>query len=136
MAGRDYSHRRLADKLGLRAGMRVRVSGDVGEALIAAAEEAVEGSIRRVKDLDVLIHGVGGLREAEDIFERVRPTLSDEAAIWIVTRKKGDPRYVKQEDLMPLGRAFGLVDNKICSVDDEHSAIRFVVPRAQRGSLR
>lgn len=132
MAERDYSHRSLADKLGLQQGMRVRVTGDVGEALLIDAAERVGGSIKRTKDLDVGIFGIGSIREAEDVFGRIRPNLPDDAAIWMVTRKKGHPAYVKQEDLMPLGKSFDLVDNKVCSVDDEHSAIRFVVPKELR----
>lgn len=124
MNERDYSHRSLADKLGLKPGMRVRISGDVGDELPRSALRA---------DLDVIIEGVPSVAAVEDLFERVRPTLNDHAAIWIVTRKKGHPNYVKQEDLMPLAESFDLVDNKVCSVDEEHSAIRFIVPKQLRG---
>jgi hypothetical protein len=134
MPDADYSHRSLADKLGLRPGMRVRVSGDVGDALLEDAAERVGGSIALSKDLDVVIRGVASVGEAEDLFERLRPTLADHSAIWLVTRKKGHAKYVKQEDLIPLGKSFELVDNKICSVDDEHSAMRFVVPKELRTS--
>ncbi|MFT4048443.1 MAG: DUF3052 family protein [Solirubrobacterales bacterium] len=132
MTERDYSHRTLADKLGLKPGMRVRVSGDVGEQLPLDAAERVGGSIRRRSELDVAIIGVDSEQTAERAFESLRPTLPGHGAIWIVTRKKGHPDYVKQEDLMPLAKSFDLVDNKICSVDEEHSAIRFVVPRKLR----
>lgn len=125
MTERDYSHRTLADKLGLKPGMRVRIAGDVGDELPRSALRA---------DLDILIEGVPSVEAAEDLFERVRPTLRDDAAIWIVTRKKGHANYVKQEDLMPLAKAFDLVDNKVCSVDADHSAIRFVVPKQLRTS--
>lgn len=124
MTERDYSHRKLADKLGIKQGMRVRASGDLGDA-------AALGSAIRT-DVDLHLQGVKSLASADSFLERVRPTLADTAAIWFVTRKKGHPNYVKQEDLMPLGKAFDLVDNKICSVDDTHSAIRFVVPKRLR----
>ncbi len=134
MTERDYSHRSLADKLGLEPGMRVGVTGDVGEALLSAAAERVGGSIRRRSDLDVAIVGVGSVAEGADRLERLRARLPDHGAIWVITRKKGHPAYVKQEDLMPIGKSIGLVDNKVCAVDDEHSAIRFVVPKHLRGS--
>ena len=35
--------------------------------------------------------------------------------------------------LVPCGKQVGLIDNKTCSIDDERSGIRFVVPRALRG---
>ncbi|MBJ7353817.1 MAG: DUF3052 family protein [Thermoleophilaceae bacterium] len=125
MTERDYSHRTLADKLGIKPGMRVRISGDVGDELPRSALRA---------DLDIIIESAASVEAAEDLFERVRPTLRDDAAIWIVTRKKGHADYVKQEDLMPLAKSFDRVDNKICSVDAEHSAIRFVVPKQLRKS--
>lgn len=125
MAERDYSHRKLEDKLGIKPGMRVRIAGDVGDDLPRSALRA---------DLDIIIEGVPSVEAVEDLFEKVRPTLNDSAAIWVVTRKKGHANYVKQEDLIPLGKTFDLVDNKICSVDDHHSAIRFVVPRRLRAS--
>ena len=132
MPERDYSHRSLADKLGLKPGMRIRVSGDVGDTLRADAAERVGGSISRRSGLDMIVAGVTSVAAAEDLLERERPALADEAVIWLVTRKKGQPGYVRQEDLIPAGKAFDLVDNKICSVDDDHSAIRFVVPRELR----
>lgn len=125
MTERDYSHRTLTDKLGIRPGMRVRVAGDVGD-------ELARSNLRA--DLDIIVEGVASLGAAELLFERLRPTLNDSAAIWIVTRKKGHRDYVKQEDLMPLAKAFDLVDNKVCSIDADHSAIRFVVPKHLRTS--
>jgi hypothetical protein len=35
--------------------------------------------------------------------------------------------------LVPAGKARALIDNKTCSIDEERSGIRFVVPRALRG---
>ncbi|MBJ7459424.1 MAG: DUF3052 family protein [Thermoleophilaceae bacterium] len=125
MTERDYSHRKLTDKLGIKPGMRVRVHGDVGDELPRSALRA---------DLDIIIESAISVRAAEELLERIRPTISDTTAVWIVTRKKGHANYVKQEDLMPLARSFDLVDNKICSIDDQHSAIRFVVPKDLRTS--
>ena len=38
--------------------------------------------------------------------------------------------------LVPHGKRHGLIDNKTCSIDDERSGIRFVVPRALRKPAR
>ena len=35
--------------------------------------------------------------------------------------------------IVPYAKKVGLIDNKTCSIDDERSGIRFVVPRALRG---
>ena len=36
--------------------------------------------------------------------------------------------------LVPHAKRLGLIDNKTCSIDEERSGIRFVVPRALRRS--
>jgi hypothetical protein len=35
--------------------------------------------------------------------------------------------------LVPYAKLLGLIDNKTCSIDEERSGIRFVIPRALRG---
>jgi len=132
MAEKDYSHRSVVDKLGLKQGMRVRMTGNLGDDLKISAKARIGGSLLRSGDLDVIVRAIRSVEEAEEFVARVRPQLSGDAALWLVTRKKGDPRYVKQEDLIPVGKAHGLVDNKICSIDDERSAIRFVIPKELR----
>ena len=132
MAEKDYSHRSVVDKLGLKPGMRVRMTGNLGDDLKMAAKSRIGGSLLRSGDLDVIVRAIKSVDEAEEFISRVRPQLQGDAALWLVTRKKGDPRYVKQEDLIPLGKSFELVDNKVCSIDAERSAIRFVIPKELR----
>ena len=38
--------------------------------------------------------------------------------------------------LVPHAKRLGLIDNKTCSIDEERSGIRFVVPRSLRGNGR
>ncbi|MBF8284155.1 MAG: hypothetical protein HW378_3070, partial [Anaerolineales bacterium] len=41
---------------------------------------------------------------------------------------------LNQTDLIPLGLAAGLVDNKTCSVSENESGMRFVIRRKDRNS--
>jgi hypothetical protein len=132
MVEKNYPHRSAVDKLGLVPGMRVRMTGNLGDELKIAAKSRIGGSLLRSGDLDMIVRAVNSVEEADEFVERVRPQLSGGAALWLVTRKQGDSRYVKQEDLIPVGKAHGLVDNKICSIDAERSAMRFVIPRDRR----
>jgi hypothetical protein len=50
----------------------------------------------------------------------------------MITRKRGQDGYFNQMKLVPHAKKLGLIDNKTCSIDDERSGIRFVVPRALR----
>ena len=60
--------------------------------------------------------------------KRLRPT----GGIWLLTRKRGQPNYVDQTNLILAGPAAGAVDNKICSVSDTISAMRFVIRKVDR----
>ena len=52
--------------------------------------------------------------------------------LWILTRKRGRDGYINQMLLVPGAKERGLIDNKTCSIDEDRSGIRFVVPRALR----
>ena len=52
--------------------------------------------------------------------------------MWFITRKRGHENYLNQMTLVPHAKRLGLIDNKTCSIDEERSGIRFVVPRALR----
>lgn len=133
MTEKDYSHRSTVEKLGIEHGMRVRITGDVGDELKNAAKARLGSSLLRSGNLDLIVRAVNSIDEADEFLGRIRDEMHGRSVVWIVTRKKGDPRYVKQEDLIPLGRSHSLVDNKTCSIDDQRSGIRFVVPKEQRG---
>ena len=128
----DYSHRTTVQKLGLKAEQRVEVTGDVGAGLRRDVKEAVGRGLVRSGDLDVAVVMVESLEEAEGVLDDYRPRLRDTGALWILTRKRGHESYINQMLLVPGAKKRGLIDNKTCSIDDERSGIRFVVPRALR----
>jgi hypothetical protein len=79
---------------------------------------------------------VQSVEEAEAVFESYRPRLRDTGYLWLITPKRGQEGYVNQMLLVPGGKRRGMIDNKTCSIDDDRSGIRFVVPRALRGTTR
>jgi hypothetical protein len=129
----DYSHRTAVQKLGLKPDHRVEISGDVGSGLRRDAKEAVGRGLVRSGELDAAIVMVESLDEALRVLDEYRPRLRATGAIWILTRKRGHDSYVNQMHLVPGAKQRGLIDNKTCSIDDERSGIRFVIPRALRG---
>lgn len=133
-AANDYSHRTTIEKLGVEPGVRVEVAGDVGANLRRGVKEALGRGLVRSGDLDGAIVLVESVGEAESALARLRPRLRDEGFLWLVTRKRGHDGYVNQMDLVPAARRLELIDNKTCSIDDERSGIRFVVPRALRAA--
>jgi hypothetical protein len=132
MPDRDYSHRTTVQKLGVQPHQRVEIAGDVGPGLRRDVKETLGRGLVRSGELDGAIVLVESVEDAGAALERYRPRLRDTGYLWLITRKRGHERYVNQMSLVPAGKALGLIDNKTCSIDDERSGIRFVVPRALR----
>ena len=128
----DYSHRTVVQKLGVGPEQRVEVAGDVGTDLRRDVKEAVGRGLVRSGELDGAIVLVQSMDEATEALLRYRPRLRDTGYLWIVTRKRGHDGYLNQMSIVPHAKRLGLIDNKTCSIDEERSGIRFVVPRALR----
>jgi DUF3052 family protein len=128
----DYRHRTTIQKLGVKQGERVEIAGDVGAGLRRDAKEVLGRGLVRSGQLDgavVLVESEEGAKEA---LVRYRTRLRDTGYLWLVTWKRGHEHYLDQMALVPHAKRLGLIDNKTCSIDDERSGIRFVVPRALR----
>ena len=128
----DYSHRTAVQKLGIKPDQRVEVAGDVGAGLRRDVKEALGRGLVKSGELDAAIVSVDGLEDAERVLDEYRPRLRDSGCLWIVTRKRGHESYINQMLLVPPAKQRGLIDNKTCSIDDERSGIRFVIPRTLR----
>jgi hypothetical protein len=128
----DYSHRTAIQKLGLKPGERLEVAGDVGSGLRRDAKERLGRGLVRSGELDGAIVLVESEEDAKEALLRYRSRLRDTGYLWLVTWKRGHERYLNQMSLVPHAKRLGMIDNKTCSIDDERSGIRFVVPRALR----
>jgi DUF3052 family protein len=128
----DYSHRSTVQKLGIKADERVEVAGDVGTGLRGDVKSVTGRGLVRSGELDAAIVLVESEDDAKQVFVRYRPRLRDTGYLWMITRKRGQEGYINQMSLVPHAKKLGLIDNKTCSIDDERSGIRFVVPRALR----
>jgi len=130
---RDYSHRSTVQKLGVAPEQRVEITGDVGPGLRRDVKEALGRGLVKSGRLDGAIVLVESEDAAKEAFVRYRARLRDTGYLWMITRKRGHDKYLNQMALVPFAKRLGLIDNKTCSIDDERSGIRFVVPRALRG---
>jgi hypothetical protein len=129
---RDYSHRTVVEKLGVKPEQRVEVTGDVGAGLRRDVKEAIGRGLVKSGELDGAIVLVESEDEGKEALLRYRARLRDTGYLWVITRKRGHESYINQMSLVPHAKRLGLIDNKTCSIDEERSGIRFVVPRALR----
>ena len=118
-AHKDYSHRTLVQKLGVKAEERVEVAGDVGTGLRRDVKEAARARARalgRARRRDRA--GRVARRRARAVFSDYRPRLRDTGYLWVITRKRGHEGYLDQMRLVPYAKTVGLIDNKTCSIDE------------------
>ena len=140
MPEKDYSHRSVEEKLGIKPGCAVLVAdgaGLVSNALRAGIEAAAGRSgAEDDEPLDVAVVSVQAGDDFVEVLERWRGRLEPAGGVWLLTPKRKQPGYVDQNELIAAGPAAGLVDNKVCSVSETVSAMRFVIPKAARPGRR
>ena len=140
MPDRDYSHRDVIDKLGIKQGHAVAFShGLVGldEQLLRRVLERTGREVAQEGEpIDIVLAIVDNVAEAGAVFENWMPRLRPNGGIWLLSRKRGWPEYIDQNRLMEVGLAAGMVDNKTCSVDERTSAMRFVFRKKDRPGMK
>jgi hypothetical protein len=130
-AERDYSHRLLIDKLGVKAGQRVAVLGvesaEFLKDLSARVPEYSRGE--RIAAADLIFFSAEARGDLSRLGSLVR-SMQKNGAIWVVYPK--GQTHIREIDVIEAGRAAGLTDNKVCSFSTTHTALRFVIPVAKR----
>jgi len=136
MPDRDYTQRDVLDKLGIKPGQALAFVPPIEETypdLCRRVAERAGGPPADDEPADIALAFVNDRADPVALLRVWRARLRPNGAIWLLTPKRGQPGYVKQDDIIPVGLAAGLVDNKICSVSGETSAMRFVIRRKDRG---
>ncbi|MGI8824217.1 MAG: DUF3052 family protein [Chloroflexota bacterium] len=132
-----YRHRDVLDKLGIKPGQRVAL--DHTES--ALDEALVQGVLNRVgshepasdgEAVDLVLAAVEPSTDAAGLLIAWRVRLQPAGATWLLSRKRGQEGYVDQRRLIQAGLEARMVDNKVCSVSETTSAIRFVIRRRDR----
>ena len=140
MPEKDYSHRDVVDKLGIKPGQVVAFAEEAGAFDEDLRRRVLARSGRDPADrgevVDVVLAAADASTDAVATLNRWKRRLEPSGGIWLLTPKRGRPGYVDQRELIAAGRAAGLVDNKVCSVSDTTSAMRFVIRRADRPTTR
>ena len=138
MAEKDYSHRDVTDKLSLKPGVAVRIVGKGDKALLARVREKTGRKMISDGTLaDVILYWPKTAEEITPALVELCAAIVPNGGVWVMTAKKGrrsasGMEYLNQTDLIPLGLAAGLVDNKTCSVSESESGMRFVIRKKDR----
>jgi predicted O-methyltransferase YrrM len=132
---RDYSHRSLFEKLGLRSDMHVAVCGirDGDFLLELNARLAMSASEHLRTKYDMIFVQIDGPADLERI-ARAAAHLRPNGVVWVF-HPKGKGASPPDAQVRSAGIAAGLVDNKVCALNDSHTATKFVIPLAKRPAL-
>src|SRR5271170_5574858 len=128
---RDYSHRLLIDKLGVKQGQTIAVLGvESAEFLTELAARVPEYSRgKRVAGADLIFFSSEALADLGQL-SSLRHSIQKDGAIWVVYPK--GQKYIREIDVINAGKAAGLTDNKVWSFSATHTALRFCIPVAKR----
>ncbi len=124
--------RGLMDKLGVKAGARVAVLGvEDGDFL-----QQLRDKTGRLEDTSAGLEHDFVFYEADCVDDLMRlsdlvPSIKPTGAVWVVS-PKGKAALVKDKDVMAAARDAGLVDTKVVSFSDTHTALKLVIPVAKR----
>ncbi len=134
MAG--YSGTSLPKKLGIKAGARVAlVRAPVGfEAALQPLPPDVVVQRQARAPLDVVVLFVTRRAELTRRFPALVRALRPEGGLWVAWPKRASCVVTDLQfgPVQQLGLDAGLVDNKVCAIDDVWSALRFVRRVADR----
>jgi hypothetical protein len=129
----------LAQKLGVKSDARIVLSG-VPQSVAASLEPLPPGArvlARLAPGLDVIVACFVERAALERRLPALVGALAPAGGLWICWPKRasGVPTDLSDEVVRQLGLAAGLVDNKVCAVDEVYSGLRFVYRLKDRGPL-
>ena len=131
-----YSETPLARKLGIKPGYRVRTSAapeGYAEWLHPIPRDVtISGRIR--SKVDVWHHFTTSRSDLERALPRMMKSIRPDAAIWVSWPKKssGLKTTVDGDTIRELALPLGLVDIKVCAVDETWSGRKLVIRKELR----
>jgi hypothetical protein len=125
-----YSGTPLPRKLGIKPGARLALLGAPAgfERTLGALPEGVQLRSTARAPLDVVVSFHTQRAEVAAHFARLAAALTPAGGLWIAWPKRGSalPTDLTENVIREIGLAVGLVDNKVCAIDETWSGLRFV----------
>jgi hypothetical protein len=134
MAG--YSGRSVVQKLGIKPGFRIFAAGQpaaYGD-IVGKLPDDVTMATAAKAPLDMVHVFVTEARGLAGKLRGYRTAIAPDGMVWVSWPKKASgvttdlTDTIVRETALPLG----LVDVKVCAIDDIWSGLKFVIPRNQR----
>jgi hypothetical protein len=126
-----YSGTPLARKLGFKEGMRVVYVNSPAGFAVDGIEDVRS---RLAKQTDLVVCFVMARRELERRLAALRRAVEPDGMLWIAWPKRasGVPTDMTEDAVREIALPTGLVDTKVCAIDEVWSGLRLVVRRELR----
>jgi hypothetical protein len=138
MAG--YSGTPLPKKLGIKEGSRIALVNAPKdfESELGELPDNVEFVKRPTTSLDIILFFVLSERVLARDFAKLAARLTANGMIWIAWPKKtsGVVTDLSEQRVRQIGLNGGLVDVKVCAIDETWSGLKFVYRLKDRSSLK
>jgi hypothetical protein len=129
MAG--YSGTPLIQKIGIKPGHRIVLRNHPASFVKALGKlpEDAESSDRLSGKANVVVYFTDRLAELTKDFPRLSSALVPDGMVWISWPKKasGRPTDLTEDIVRKVGLECGLVDVKVCAIDETWSGLKFVI---------
>ena len=136
MTTAGYSGTPLAKKLGFKEGSRVRIKNAPDDYLdlVNPRPENVHISKSIRKDIDIFHFFTRSSSELKSQLPKLISTIDQNGMIWISWPKKssGVPSSVTEDTIRSVALPLGLVDVKVCAVDETWSGLKLVIRKELR----
>jgi hypothetical protein len=137
-----YSGTPLPRKLGIKPGHEVAVLG--GPASVAGILSGLPGVAPPRRDLpggylfDVIVYFVSWRAELDERLAVLREHMAPACGLWVAWPKRAArlPTDMTEHVVREIALPTGLVDNKICAIDETWSGLRLVIRRELRPATR
>jgi hypothetical protein len=132
-----YSGTPLHRKLGIKPGNAVAVLGGPGGlagSLAAQSGADVAGILPAAGTLDVIVTFVRWREDFETQLPGLRERMAPAGGLWIAWPKRAArvPTDMTEHVVREVALPTGLVDNKVCAIDETWSGLRLVIRRELR----
>jgi hypothetical protein len=131
-----YSGTPLVRKLGFKPGMRVHYAAAPQSfpALVGELPDGVRVLDRAAADLDLAMLFVTERRELERGLASLHPRLQPAGMIWVAWPKRASnvPTDVTEDVVRDVALPRGLVDVKVCAIDEVWSGLKLVIRKERR----
>jgi hypothetical protein len=136
MATAGYSGTPLARKLGVKPGMRVHYAAapDGFAALLGELPDAVRVLARPAAGLDLVVLFVRSRAQLERRLAGLHARLRQDGMLWIAWPKRASkvPTDMTEDVVRDVALPRGLVDVKVCAIDETWSGLKLVIRRELR----